>query len=125
MISEQLRSFLRKHWLASGCVLAASCVAIWLVIALIIDVLDLDRRKIDEIALKGWMTPRYVVLNYDLPRQVVADAFGFTSLEQRRMPVRDIAAAQGITIEELTKRLRDAAERSKDKRDDDRERDRD
>lgn len=67
-----------------------------------------DPAKLDQ-PLQGWMTPRYVGRSYEVPPEVVQEAFALDRpKEPRRMSLDSIAAAQGITIDEMQARL-DAA----------------
>ena len=61
--------------------------------------------------LQGWMTPRYVVLSYDIPRDVALEVLGLDQeATGRRLHMRDIAQLQQIDLAELTQRVRIAAE---------------
>jgi len=109
IFSAHFRSFVRKHWLAVGCFVLFSLAALWFAFVFISDFLYFNDPRNQDAQLKGWMTPRYVVMTYDLPRPLVADILGLTSMDQRGMPMRDIAAEMGVTLEELTEIVRAAA----------------
>jgi hypothetical protein len=64
--------------------------------------------KLDQ-PLQGWMTPRYVGRSYDVPPEVVQQAFGLEKPSiPRRMSLDAIAAEQGMSMAELQASL-DAA----------------
>ena len=55
------------------------------------------------------MTPRYVVMSYDLSRPMVLELLQLEPGERTKM--RDVAAGMGLTLDELTQIVRDAATR--------------
>lgn len=56
--------------------------------------------------LSAWMTPRYVSQSYDLPPEVVQQAFGMPSEgPPRRVSLETIAAQSDLSIHQLQDRL--------------------
>lgn len=56
--------------------------------------------------LAGWMTPRYVAMSYEIPPEVLGPAlFLDRDAPPRRMRLTDIAAENGISIDELQERI--------------------
>lgn len=55
-------------------------------------------------AIEGWMTPRYVVMSYDVPRGVVAEALALRP-EMGRVTLSDLAEAEGVEVSTLAARL--------------------
>ena len=56
--------------------------------------------------IEDWMTPAYVGHAWNVPRPVIAEAIGLTSDQRgKRLPLEDIAEAQGIPFEELKQRI--------------------
>lgn len=53
-------------------------------------------------AIEGWMTPRYVARSWDVPHDVIGQALGFDGPPARRMPLREIAAERGVSVDELS-----------------------
>jgi hypothetical protein len=61
-------------------------------------------------ALADWMTPRYVDQSYKLPREIVLEALMMDpDAPPRRISIREIAQDNGVTMEDLQTRVRDAA----------------
>jgi hypothetical protein len=60
-------------------------------------------------AIAGWMTPRYVAMNWDVPPDVIASAL---DLERdgngRRVTLAEIAAERGETLNDLAAELEEA-----------------
>lgn len=64
-----------------------------------------DPRHQDQ-TLAAWMTPRYVAQSYKIPPEVLGPALFFDPPEApRRRRLDDIAAANGVTIETLQRRV--------------------
>lgn len=59
-------------------------------------------------ALAGWMTPRYVAMSWDLPREVVGEALGLAPGGAPRVTLDEIAAARGVPLAQVIDEL-DAA----------------
>ena len=60
-------------------------------------------------ALAGWMTPRYVAHSYQIPPEVFGPAlFLNRDAPPRRLTMDEIAAENGVTLDELQARI-DAA----------------
>lgn len=61
--------------------------------------------------IEGWMTPRYVALSWDVPREVVADALGL-DLGRGTGPqsLEALAAARGLPVETVVATLEAAIE---------------
>lgn len=90
-------------------VFGISCVAaLWFAASAVLDLIYFNDPKHRDEALKGWMTPRYVVMSYDLPRGVVADALGLVEGEGR-VRLKRLAEDQGLTLDALTEQVRAAA----------------
>ena len=60
-------------------------------------------------SLASWMTPRYVGRSYDIPPEVVLDAFGLAQRDgPRRVSLETLASENGVTLEDMQAQL-DAA----------------
>ena len=55
--------------------------------------------------IAGWMTPRYVALSWDIPREVMIDLVGLPRGEGRPQSIAQIAAELGLTTEAFIDRL--------------------
>ena len=54
------------------------------------------------------MTPRYVVMSYDLPPPIVDEVMGLRPKIDKRKPLTKVLEDLGITLEELQTRINDA-----------------
>ncbi|WP_319411384.1 hypothetical protein [uncultured Cohaesibacter sp.] len=59
-------------------------------------------------ALEPWMTPRYVGISYQLPKDVIFQVMELYDTEGRRVRVGEIADRMGISLDELEARVRKA-----------------
>lgn len=54
-----------------------------------------------EQPVAGWMTPRYILRTYGLPREDVAAILGVDEASEARMPVDALARAAGRPLDEV------------------------
>ncbi len=106
---RNLWAFAIQNLLLVGSAIISLAVVIWVVGSLALDFIHFNDPRHQDRALKGWMTPRYVVMSYDLPRPLVLELLQLERGERKMM--RDIADEMGMTIDELTRIVRDAAAR--------------
>ncbi|MDD9922825.1 MAG: hypothetical protein OXQ92_11185 [Boseongicola sp.] len=106
----QLLQFLRKNWLPTAVLVGACFLVIWFLTRAALDFVHFNDPKHQDADLKGWMTPRYIVRSYDLPRSLVFDTLGLQDPDRRGVPLRRIAEDMGLTLEELTDLVREVAE---------------
>ena len=109
-----LRSFARRNWLPLAGLAGSQLVAWWFAVGVISDLVYFSDSQHQAPPLESWMTPRYVGLSWDLPRPVVAEIFGLDISEGPPQPgqrprVGDLAQAQGLTLEEMTEKVRRTA----------------
>lgn len=107
---RQLRRFARENLLVVGILAIALAAALWFGFRVVSDIIYFNDPAHEDVALKGWMTPRYIVLTYDVPRPVAFEILGLPENAEGGTPLRDVAEAKGITIEELTEIVRDGVE---------------
>ena len=107
--SRRSRAFVARNRLPISLALAALAIALWFGTRLVLDVVRFHDPRHDDTELEGWMTPRYIVLTYDLPRPYVAEILKLTERDRGRR-LKRIAEDQGLTLDELTARVRAAAE---------------
>ncbi len=67
-----------------------------------------DPARTDQ-EIQGWMTPRYVAQSWHLPRGVMFEALQTEKMPGIRQTLRQIAAQQGISMDELERRIVAAA----------------
>ncbi|MCP1169090.1 hypothetical protein [Limimaricola litoreus] len=117
-MSRRLTSFLRRNRGPLALLLLAGAVAVWLAFRMVADFLYFHDPAHRDVELRGWMTPRYVVETYDLPPSLVSELLDLPAQGPRRRRMRRIAADLGLTLEELTDRVRAAAAEYRQARDD-------
>lgn len=105
----RFRKFARENWILLGLFMLATVVALWFALQFVLQFLYFHDPRNKDVDLKGWMTPRYVVMTYDLPRSLVIETLGLTDPPQRGRRLRQIAQDLGLSMEELTVRVREAA----------------
>ncbi|MEL6425213.1 MAG: hypothetical protein AAFQ33_07130 [Pseudomonadota bacterium] len=101
--------FIKQNRLLVGLFLGSLAVALWFAFHAITDALYFNDRRNVDVDLQPWMTPRYVVLTYDLPRPVVIDLLELDPDHDRGLRLGHLARDRGITMEELTALVREAA----------------
>ena len=109
MISPKMARFLRKNWLLVSVTVVVFAGVGWFGVQILLDFLYFNDPRNVDVALKGWMTPRYVVLTYDLPRSLVRDILELPPDGPGGLRLGRIADNMGLTMEELTARVREAA----------------
>lgn len=109
MTERRHLAFARKNWLPLGIFFGALAVALFFASRVFLDFLYFNDPKNVDVDLKPWMTPRFIVITYDLPRPVVFEILALDPKEDRGLRLRRVAERQGVSMEELTARVRDAA----------------
>jgi len=105
-----LTAFVRRNWPIVAVFTVALATGLWFAVSVGLNLLYFNDPRHQDVDLKPWMTPRYVVMSYDLPRGVVADVLDLSEEDQRGERLDVVANRLGITLDELTERVRDAAE---------------
>ncbi|MGR3291456.1 MAG: hypothetical protein ACU0C9_09720 [Paracoccaceae bacterium] len=103
----------RRPILTTGFVLAVVLTGIFAFrsVAMMVYWTDPDHR---DQTIQGWMTPRFVAQSWHLPPDVMLEALQVDKMPGRRQALRDIAAAQGISLQELAERIVMAAQMFRD-----------
>ncbi len=109
MISNKNKTFLRKNWMLLSGLIAAVIVAIWFATQVIMEFLYFNDPKNVDVDLKRWMTPLYIVETYDLPRPKVFEILQIDLEADRGRRLGRIAQRDGVTMEELTEKVREGA----------------
>jgi hypothetical protein len=98
----------RPGWLQVAFALAVAATALFGVRLAVSTLHWADPARRDQ-PIEGWMTPRYVAMSWDLPREVVADALALApDGTGRRQTLAEIAKARGEDVDVLAARLRAA-----------------
>lgn len=101
--------FVKDNWLVLSVFGASALAVIWFGASFLLNVIYFNDPRHQDEALKPWMTPRYVVMSYDLPRGVVADVLDLPEGGHKGLQMDAIAAGMGLTLEELTALVRETA----------------
>jgi hypothetical protein len=99
-------SFLRNHVGVLAVLVIACGAGLWFAADIVLDFVYFNDPRHQDEAIMPWMTPRYVGMSYDLPREVIHDIFGLDADGPRGMTMRNIAAEHNMTLHELTEKVR-------------------
>ena len=91
----------REHRLAMLVFVAASLVALFFAVRLIIFTVYWSDPARRDAVIEGWQTAGYVAMSWDVPRSVVAEALGLAEGAAPRRSLDDIARAEGVPVETL------------------------
>lgn len=103
---EHLKHFWRTNWILLLVFLSALAVVAWFGSHMLLSFLYFRDPQHKDVELKGWMTPRYIVMTYDLPRPLVLANLGLTNAEMHGRPLRSIGRDLNMTMEEMTEAVR-------------------
>lgn len=82
-------------------------VALFFVFTFVTSAIYFNDPRHQNVDLQGWMTPRYVVLSYDVPREVIRKALSIgADTAGQGLTIKDIAKEQDLDLNELTQRVR-------------------
>jgi hypothetical protein len=106
----QISSFVRQNWLLVSVFVLASVLALWFAAQVIMDFLYFNDPNNVDVDLKPWMSPRFIVLTYDLPRPLVFDILLLDENTGSGQRLKHVAEDLGLTLDELTTQVRAAAQ---------------
>lgn len=108
---EKLKQFARKHWLLISGFVVSTGLALYFGFTFMADAIYFNDPRHQDSDLKGWMTPRYIMLSYDIPMPLVLDALGLDeSVIGQGLRLENIAAEQEFSLAELTEKIRSVTE---------------
>ncbi|MBL1406017.1 MAG: hypothetical protein COC17_05680 [Hyphomicrobiales bacterium] len=107
----KIQNFLKQNWILVLIMIAAVMALLFFVFSFVSNIIYFNDPLHKDQALKAWMTPRYVVMSYDLPPRIVAEVMNLTPRVDKRKRLSQVATDLNITLEELTIRIRVAAEK--------------
>lgn len=110
MADRSFIAFAKTHWLGLSVFAVAAIACLWFAGSFVADLIYFNDPRHQDVALRPWMTPRYVVMSYDLPRPLVAEVLELPRDGGPRERMDDIAARLDLSLEELTDRVRNAAD---------------
>ncbi|UWQ20138.1 hypothetical protein [Jannaschia sp. W003] len=109
-MAARLVAFACQNWGLLSVLLLMLAVALWFAAQVVLDFFYFHDPAHVDVDLKPWMTPRFIVLTYDLPRPFVFDTLGLDDKSGRGQRLGRVAREMGVTMEEVTAQVRDAAE---------------
>ncbi len=98
----------RRHRLLTLAFAAALLAALFFGLRALTFAVTLAWRADQPVA--GWMTPRYILLTYGVPREVIARILDVDDQTEARMPVDQLARRLGRPLPEVLQALDDAVE---------------
>jgi hypothetical protein len=104
-----MTTFIRHNWVLVLLTLATLLIIVWFGSRLVLEFIYFNDPNNVDVDLKGWMTPRFIVLTYDLPRPFVFDILELPETAQGGPHLGIIAEELGVSLDELTQRVRTAA----------------
>lgn len=88
---------MRRKWLLAGFVLAAALTAFFAVRAVMFAVYWMDPDR-GHHPVEAWMTPRYILHAYDIPRERLAETLGLEQGESPKIPLGKLARERGRDV---------------------------
>ncbi|WP_062763186.1 hypothetical protein [Falsirhodobacter sp. alg1] len=107
--SSAVIRFGRENWLPLVVFVATTILALWFGTHFLKDLIYFNDPRNVDVDLKGWMTPKFIVMTYDLPRPLVFDFLHLEPGADDRRHLRQVAQDLGISMEELTAAIRERA----------------
>ncbi|MEM7259428.1 MAG: hypothetical protein AAF404_18795 [Pseudomonadota bacterium] len=108
-LNPELLSFIRKNLVLLAGFIVVLAVAIWFSVHVILHALYFNDPRNVDVDLRPWMTPRYIVLTYDLPRPFVLDMLELDPALDKGVRLGRIAQQRGVSMSDLTEQVRTAA----------------
>lgn len=109
-----IRKLWRRHRLLFLAFSIALVVTAFFAVRLLIVTLYWADPAHEDQPVEGWMTPRYVAHSYDLPPEVVREVLELEPSDGRRRTLAEIASTSGLTLEEMQRRIAEAARSRED-----------
>lgn len=108
-MSSKLRTFIQHNWVLVSVFVAAFVLTMWFATRMAMDALYFNDPRNVDVNLKPWMTPRYIVLTYDLPRPFVWELLELDLETDQGIRLGRMSTERGISMEDLTTLVREAA----------------
>ena len=108
-MNAKFTDFIRKNLLLVSLTVLTLVVIFWFGFRLLADFLYFNDPRNVDVDLKGWMTPRFIGITYDLPRELVFEVLELSPESARGQRLRFVAEDLGLTLDELTEKVRAAA----------------
>jgi hypothetical protein len=72
---------------------------------LVMRAMDWDKRFEEDHQFAPWMTPKYIVHSWDVPRDLVGGVLGLESGGGPRVTLKDLAERRGVPVDQLIAEL--------------------
>ena len=103
------RFIVEQKWACLGFFLSI-ITAVFISATYLADAIYFDDPRHQNVELRAWMTPRYVAHSYDLPRNVLLNILEIQPETNFTKGMDTIAENLGLTLEELTVKVKTEAE---------------
>lgn len=110
MLTPRLRTFIGQNKLTVGIAAVSFLALVYFTGSFVAELIYFNDPRHQNEALKPWMTPYYVALSYDLPRETVKEVFEFTDEFEGPKRMSFVAERLDLSLEELTEKVRTAAQ---------------
>lgn len=110
VLTPKLRSFILQNKLIVGFSSVSFLALIYFAGKFVAQLIYFNDPRHQNEALKPWMTPHYVGLSYDLPREEVDEIFGFTETFEGPRRMKLVAERMDLSLDQLTQMVREAAQ---------------
>lgn len=110
-MGQTLKHLWENHKLLLLAFLLASAMTLMFAARLIMVTVYFSNPAHQNQPIEGWMTPRYLAFSYDLKADELEQVLGVDPTTVSRVHIRDLLKEQGITIQDLQKRLDEVAAR--------------
>lgn len=101
MLSRMFKTLWSRNKIAVLVFAAACLVAVFFAVRLTVFTIYWSDPARRDAVIEGWQTPGYVAMSWKVPREVVAEALGFSEGERRRRSLKDLAKESGVPVEVL------------------------
>ncbi|GAB5445665.1 hypothetical protein [Gymnodinialimonas sp.] len=114
MIARLKTAWTKAPWLTTAFALAVALTLFFAISAILDAIYWADPRHIDQ-EIAGWMSPGYVALSWDVPREVMIEAVNRAPGGGGPHRLEDIAAEQGVPLDALITRIEAAIQAHRDR----------
>ena len=110
MKDSLIAAFVKRNLAVLGVFLVALTILLWFTSRMVLDAVYFSDPRHRNEPLKGWMTPRYIAMSYDVPRSTILSMLELSPEEAHRLRARDVAARMEVSLDELNQMISTAVE---------------
>ena len=110
-MTSGLKNLWQNHKLLLLAFILAAAATLMFAVRLMVVTIYFSNPAHQNQPLEGWMTPRYLAYSYDLTADELEQVLGVDPTSVSRVHLRNLLKDQGITLQELQKRLDGVAAR--------------